>query len=122
MWPELKFDKETRTNFQPGAKTYDALAFNRDHFEFYKKLTAIRNTNPVLAEGKMEFITAIGNILSYKRYTEKAEIMVLFNLESGKHGFDLPVNHKYIDLLTNKPVDGRITLDALSAAILRLEK
>lgn len=122
MWPELKFDNETRTNFQPGTKTYDAIEFNKEHFDFYKKLATIRNTNPVLANGKMEFMNAEGKMLSYKRYDEKDEIIVLFNLEFGKHSIDLPARRKYIDLFTNKLVSGRVTLNALSAAVLRFVK
>ncbi len=51
-WKELKFEPESRNNFQPGNKDFDPVGFNQQHFDFFKKLGKIRNTNPVLSQGK----------------------------------------------------------------------
>ncbi|HNY07880.1 MAG TPA: alpha-amylase family glycosyl hydrolase, partial [Bacteroidales bacterium] len=46
-WKEFTFQPETRTNFQPGKKLYDNVAFDTPLFNFYKKLIRIRKENPV---------------------------------------------------------------------------
>jgi glycosidase len=119
-WPELRFLPETRTNFQPGPKAYDEVAFNQEHFDFFKMLTSIRNSNPVLSRGRFEFIEAKGKVLSYKRFDQKDEIVVLFNLEKVKTKLRLPTKKKYKSLLDGKSVSGAtIELEPLSAVILK---
>lgn len=120
MWKEIKFDPETRNNIQPGAKSYDNVAFNPVQFELYKKLISIRKSNPVLSIGDLKFLLAEGKKLSYKRFDSKDEIIVLFNLEPNKQSFALPQNSTWVDLLTNKKIKGKaITLKTLSAAVLK---
>ena len=119
-WKEFSFDPETRTNFQPGAKTYDAVGFNEAHFSFYKKLALIRNSNPVLSNGEIQFLLAEGKKLAYRRYNGRDEVVVLFNVEKTKQKFKLPTKDKYVDLLTNKTISGGVVeLDGMSAMILK---
>jgi cyclomaltodextrinase len=59
-WKEYKFSDESRNNFQPGTRVYDKAGFNVQQFEWYKKLIAIRNENPVLADGDIRFLVAEG--------------------------------------------------------------
>ncbi len=119
-WKELKFEPETRTNFQPVAKKYDPVGFNQDQFNFYKQLAATRNSNPVLSTGKIEFLKAEGKMLAYKRYDETDEIVVLFNLEKDKRKFALPSKGKYTDLLDGKTISGgSVTLESISGKILK---
>jgi cyclomaltodextrinase / maltogenic alpha-amylase / neopullulanase len=119
-WKELKFALETGTNFQPGAKTFDKVGFNQDQFKFFKKLAAIRNNHPVLSTGKIEFIKAEGKMLAYRRYDDKQEIVVLFNLEKDERKFDLPSAGKYIDLMKGESVlGGSIVLEPLTGMILK---
>ena len=119
-WKEFKFDPETRTNFQPGQKTYDKVEFNQQHFEYYKKLIRIRKENPVLSFGMLDFIKANGKTLAYKRHDNDHEIIVLFNLDSTKKDFALSDKNSYTNLLTNTSFKSKsISLAPLSAAILR---
>jgi glycosidase len=121
LWPELKFDKETRTNFQPGTKTYDEVSFNKEHFEFYKKLISIRNAHPALREGEFRFITAEGKHLSYRRDTQTESILVAFNLSPEPWMFS--IESQYVDLFTNKVVNpGKFTLPALQGVVLKKMK
>jgi len=120
MWKELSFEPERRNNFRPGNSEYDLVAFNQHHFDFYKKLIAIRKDNVVLNNGKLEFLKTEGKFLSYKRVNNTEEIIVLLNIESTSQIFTLPKNGKYIDLLSKKKVKGKsFRLDTLSAAILK---
>lgn len=120
MWKEIKFDPETRTNIQPGPKTFDQVSFNQSQFDLYKKLISIRKNNPVLSDGDMTFLAAEGKKLAYKRSDSKDEIIVIFNLEPTQQNFKLPSNSTWIDLLTNKKIKGNsISLKTLSAAVLK---
>lgn len=120
MWKEYKFEPETRNNIQPGKKSYDKVAFNQAQFDFYKKLIQIRKSNPVLSTGDITFLAAEGKKLVYKRSDSKDEIIVIFNLESTTQSFTLPPKLNWIDLLTNKKIEGKtITLKALSAVVLK---
>lgn len=120
MWKELKFDPETRNNIQAGKKIFDEVSFNQSHFDFYKKLIQLRKSNPVLANGDIQFLVTDGKKLSYRRFDSNEEIIVLFNLESTSQNFALPPYGSWIDLLTNKKITGTtITLKTLSAAVLK---
>lgn len=123
MWKEFKFEDETRNNYQHGEKHFDKVVFNQQQFDWYKKLIAIRKNNPVLATGEIEFIISEGKKLGYKRFDEKEEIFVLFNLEKTKHEFILPASATYKDLLSTKIIKGtKALLNPLEAMILKRAK
>jgi len=122
-WKEYTFQPETRNNIQPGIKTYDPVGFNQECFDFYKKLVHIRSGNPVLSTGEMNFITAEGETLMYKRYNKNDCIYVLFNLEPSGKDFTLPEKGTFINLLDNSKVKGnKIRLATLSGVILKKVK
>jgi cyclomaltodextrinase / maltogenic alpha-amylase / neopullulanase len=120
MWPEMKFDPETRTNIQPGPKAYDPVGFNAAQFELYKKLIRIRKANPALSDGELHFLVAEGKKLAYSRTSGKEEIRVYFNLEPTAQSFVLPEGTKYTDLMSGKTIhSGKLSLEPLTAAILK---
>ena len=120
MWKEFQFENETTNNYQPGKKLYDTIAFNQQQFDWYKKLVAIRKTNPVLSNGNIKFIITEEKKLGYKRYDDNNEIIVLFNLEKSKAVFKLPASAAYKNLLTGKTFTGnKIILNRLDAAVLK---
>lgn len=121
MWKEFQFEDETRNNYQPGEKLYDKVAFNQPHFNWYKKLIAIRKSNPVLSTGNMEIVKATGKQFGYMRFNEKEKIYVLFNLENTAQEFDISSPGSYVDLLTGKAYNSieKITLASLSAMLLK---
>lgn len=119
-WPEYTFEPEFRNSILNEGKTFDQVGFNQEHFDFYKKIIRIRKDNPVLADGEMEFLSAEGKILSYRRFNDHNEIIVMFNLEKDQHVFKLPDNKSYINLLENDELlSGNISLEPLSAVICR---
>jgi len=122
-WKEMKFQPETRTNFQPVPKTYDETGFNQDVFDFYKKLIQIRKANPVLVDGDIAFLTTENKKLMYKRFTDKDEIFVIINADKQAQTFELPRDGKYGDLLTQKELNGKsVNVEPLSAMILKVSK
>lgn len=122
-WKEYKFSGESRNNFQPGKRVYDPVGFNQQQFDWYKKLIAIRNKNPVLSTGDIRFLTAEGKKLAYSRYDDNNEVIACFNLGTTTTEFQLPQGNRYINLLTNeKVVQGVLKLKGLNAAILKRVK
>ncbi|MCC6463237.1 MAG: DUF3459 domain-containing protein [Saprospiraceae bacterium] len=99
-WREYRMDPETRNNVQPGAKTTDLAETNDEHFKYYQQLTRLRHAHPVLRQGKCEFLLAEGRRLMYRRYDRKAEIFVLFNLETEPRTFHVPRKGKFRDVLS----------------------
>ncbi|MFK5856335.1 MAG: alpha-amylase family glycosyl hydrolase [Bacteroidota bacterium] len=118
-WNEIDFEDEYRNNFQQGEKQYDEVEFNKDYFNFYKQLIAIRKYNQVLATGDIEFIVADGDKLGYRRFDKNNEIIVFFNLESEAESFDLPKGHTYKNLFDDSIISKTITLDAVSGGVLK---
>ncbi len=119
-WKEYSFDPETRNNYQPGPKTYDPVGFNKEQFDWYKKLTGIRKNNPVLAAGDIAFLKTEAKMIVYKRFDDKDEIIVALNAGTGNSRFDLPGAGKYVDLLNGRKMKGKtLTLHPLSVAILK---
>ncbi|WP_133259670.1 alpha-amylase family glycosyl hydrolase [Pseudochryseolinea flava] len=122
-WKEYTFEPENRNNFQPTSAAYDPVGFNAEMFEHYKKLIAIRNSKPVLVDGKFEFLTTQGKMLSYVRRDGKhKDIVVLFNLEESEKDFQVP-HAQYVDLMTNKKVKGStIKMKPYSGLVLEVVK
>lgn len=119
-WPEFEFEPEFRNNFQDEEKVFDEVGFNQEHFNFYKKIIQIRKNNPVLVDGNIEFIKAEGNYLSFIRFNEKDQILVLFNMEDDAKEVELLQDIIYMNLLDgNKVVKDLIILEPLSAVILK---
>lgn len=119
-WKEYTFEDETRNNYQEGSNQYDPVGFDQEQFECYKKLIAIRKSNPVLASGNIKFSRAHGGQLAYTRYDEQDEIIVCFNLDETTQKFDLPAGNDYIDLLNVDSVHSKfLQLKPLHAAILK---
>ncbi len=119
-WPEYDFEPEYRNNIQPGKKQYDQPAFNREHFDFYKKLIKIRKENPVLAEGDIRFITADGKRLQYERFDGNNLIVVMFNLEKTPWTFRLSQKGSYLNLLNDSVVARqKVVLKPLEAKVLK---
>ncbi len=121
-WQDISFQDETATNIKPGKKQYDPVGFNQQHFDWYKKLIALRKANPVLVHGEMEFFLTEGQRLGYKRSNGKDEILVLFNLEGSECTFELPGIGKYRNLLDGSNLDGKeVKVRGLDAVVLKKE-
>lgn len=120
MWPGLKFEPETRNNYQPGTKAYDPIGYNAEHHIFYQKLARMRQNNPVLHTGDIEFLTATGKQLAYRRFNKQQQIVVLFNLENSSRTFKLPVKGRWTNLLEGTSVNSdQVQLPPLSGLILK---
>jgi glycosidase len=121
-WKELSFEPETRRNFQKGDSAKDPVGFNARQFIWYKKLIKIRRDNPVLSTGEFEFVLSEGNKLVYRRYDDKSEIMVFFNMENKEHMFSLPDGASGKELLSGKVITTKLMpVSPRSCAILKIK-
>ena len=122
-WPEFTFQQETATNFQPGTKRYDRVGFDQGQYDWYKKLIALRKANPVLVHGEIEFFLTEGRRLGYRRYDDKDEILVLFNLEGDACSMPLPASGKFTNLLNGAKTDGvSVAVPAMGCVVLKKDK
>lgn len=118
-WKEFKFDQETRNNYQPGLSEKDAVGFNQNQFNFYKKLISIRKKYPSLIHGEIEFLTTEGKQLSYMRKYASQVIYVYFNAGDQPVKFKLPNSRIFISLLqSEKEISNHLVLAPLESAIL----
>ncbi|MBF9239910.1 DUF3459 domain-containing protein [Hymenobacter sp. BT683] len=121
-WPEFKFEPETRANYQPGPKSYDPVGFNAAHFAYYQQLIKLRKTHPVLASGELEFLTAAGNTLAYRRFDARnpaQQVVVVFNMDSKPLTYKLPKAGAWTNLLTGKAATASVVLPPLSGMALK---
>jgi cyclomaltodextrinase len=120
MWKEFTFQREAKDNYRNLLKEYDEVAFNQQQYDFYKNLISIRKDNPVLMNGELEFIKAEGKLLGYRRFTEKDEVIVLFNAGKKTGTFSLPLGKSYNYLLGGSGTSkNTITLEGLEYVILK---
>lgn len=108
-WPGLPFEPETRQNYQPGPSSTDPIGFNQEQFAYYQQLIRLRKAHPVLRTGELEFLTAKGNLLAYRRYDKQQpnrQIVVLFNLGAAPATFRLPAAGRWTNLLTQARASG----------------
>jgi len=119
-WEGIRTDPEYRNNYQPGTILYDTTGFNREQYDLFKKLITIRRENPVLVDGKLEFLVTEGKKLCYKRSDEKGELLVLFNADTIPGTFNLPADREYNDLLSGTPITSKsVIIPPLTAMILK---
>jgi len=100
MWPEFNFQPETRTNYQPGKKTYDPVAFNADQFNWYRMLINMRKQHPVFVQGSNEIIYAEEKKLIIRRSNKLEEVIVFFNADNKPGIYPVHQPGRYTNLLT----------------------
>ncbi len=106
IWKDLEFEDETA---HPTGKERprDKVKFNDEIFNYHKKLISIRKANPVLIHGDIEFIfiDESKELLAYKRFNNKEEIIVGFNHEDTPKAITIPEG-EYVDLISGKDIRG----------------
>lgn len=126
IWPDYEFNKETAPHPEGLPRPADEVRFNHEWFNFYQKLIEIRNNNPVLSTGELEYILVddANKTLAYSRFDENNEVLAVFNTSLEEKTIELPVRteKEYVDLLNNQPVirennTVRLVLPARTATI-----
>lgn len=127
IWQGYNFDDEI-THPLGMQRPQNKVEFNTTIFNFYKELIAIRKSNSVLTFGKIDFILIDdeNEILSYSRFDDNQEVIVVFNTSTTKKQITIPVkfNSDYEVVLGNTKLtksnnDIIFELNARSACIIR---
>ena len=119
-WPEYDFEPENIHSIFKVEKEYVPVGFNTDLHQYYKQMTKLRNNNPVLSTGKLEFVKAEGKLLAYTRTSDDAQVLVVLNAGDEAVKYHLPQGKQYKDLLTGKVMDNEgVVLKSVSGLVLK---
>lgn len=121
-WPEFNFEEETTNPFEDKPPKKQAVGFNQEHFDFYKKIISIRKSIPELEHGHLKYLYKDKDLLVYKRYIGDEETIMVFNnhtetidiLYKGIIGYDLWEKERIVDELRD--------ISPLSFKIIKMSK
>ena len=109
VWQELNYENEMSHPFNK-PRPSDEVSFNKELYDWYKKLIHIRNENEVLALGDLHFflIDDANNILGFERTTGDDKIFIILNNQDkpikdllNLYNF-LPDEDSFYELVTGK--------------------
>jgi glycosidase len=129
VWSDIVYEDERYLPDQKHKSVPDKVNFNKELFEFYKKIINIRNKNEVLQIGdfKVLMIDDEKRIYVYQRNYNGKEIIVAINIGNSEQLITLKTEHKeyYSDLLSESPKifvkDGKLNfpISSYNGCILR---
>jgi len=95
IWNDIAYEDETHAPFGIKRKT-DKVVQDNELLNFYKSLIQMRMANAVLIQGKLEFtlIDDENECLAYSRFSEKKEIVVVFNKSTQNKIVTIPVKNE----------------------------
>ena len=106
VWDNLKYEPEAYFPNQQIKNKPDSVSFNKDLFEYYKKLIEIRNSNPALQLGDCKTLLADNEnrIYAFERKLDHQQVIVVLNNGKNLQTVILPVDHNeyYIDLMNGE--------------------
>lgn len=94
----------------------DTVAFDRDLFEHYRRLIALRKGSEALQTGDFETVVADDDLYGFLRTAGNERVLVLFNV--GRKARSFKLDRDYTEHLSNRRVAGSILLAPRSAAVL----
>lgn len=118
-WPEYEFDPESRYNIQPGKNAWDKVEFNQAHYEFYRKLIALRKKYTVLAVGDITFLPSPPKVLVYERRMGSECITVIINASEDAEKITLRPGVRAVDLLEGAAFNGTVQVPPFKAFLLK---
>lgn len=120
-WPDITFEPETQNPFHPNStKEKVAVGFQKEWFEWYKKLISIRKQHACLRVGSLTFLPqSEGGCIGYERSLHDETIVVLINHQGRKHKLSQALVGRYVDLLTGKSFENITQLFPWQALMLK---
>jgi glycosidase len=93
VWSDMNYESESAHPFNKIRPT-DKVSFNKNLFDWYKKLIAIRNDNNVLSLGDINFFLIYNEnqILGYERTLGDDKIVIVLNNQNKKIEYNLDLN------------------------------
>ena len=129
IWPDLSFEPE-RAHFYPDrGRPVDVVQADLDLLAFYQRLTRLRQSQPALARGDLEFVLAddARQLLAYRRTLGEEQVLVVFNLAEEMQTVALSAGGKatWTDLIAQDPIayeveQGKLTLTLSGRSVLVL--
>ncbi|HQU72631.1 MAG TPA: glycoside hydrolase family 13 protein [Calditrichia bacterium] len=80
VWPELSYTTEVY-NPDGSKRSPDPVSFDRELFDWYRKVIALRKGHPVLATGKIDFrdLPEMPDVLAFRRSNDRETLYVVVN-------------------------------------------
>jgi glycosidase len=126
VWQDLSYENERSHPLSGKTRTDDEVRFDKELYEYYKKLVRMRNHNEALRRGDFSMVLCDDskNIYAFKRSFGKNEVIVVLNNSGMKRSLEIPLAGKSLwrDELTGRNIEGtekvQLDIDPRGAAIL----
>ncbi|MDC0935995.1 glycoside hydrolase family 13 protein, partial [Pirellulales bacterium] len=91
VWPDLEYDAQAADPLGRPREA-DAVAFDRELFEFYASVIQLRRDHPALCGAEIEFLAADNDakFVAYVRKSDREQIVVALNRGETEHVMELP--------------------------------
>ena len=125
LWADLKYDNE-RSHPIPGqSRPNDTVIFDRDLYEYYRKLIHIRKSNIALRRGSLYDLLIDDEkcVYAFGRKMQDNHVIVVLNNDAVAQTISLPVDGTFQDQISGNKLTGdgeglKLRLDAKSGVIL----
>ncbi|AFN74004.1 cyclomaltodextrinase [Melioribacter roseus P3M-2] len=122
VWEEFNYEVE-KSHPLGKDRPADSVFFDKQLFDWYKKMARIRNGNKALSVGKVIFMEELEtqNILAYKRILDGEEIIVIANIKGEPEKFDINKAGTMRDLVSGNKINcsEKISLNGYQIMILQ---
>ena len=81
---------------------WDEERWNWEIYEFYKKLTELRESHESLRTGEYEVMTTNGPVLSYRRWNDQDEVIVVVNPSRESVSFSPSTSGEFFEYLSGR--------------------
>lgn len=108
IWNDINYEPEEVSPEQKKFKPADSVAFNKELFQFYKKLIHIRNEHEELQVGNFKTLLTedSSGVFVFSRTADEREIIIAINKNEKEKMVSLKTDHHdfYKDLLNDLPI------------------
>lgn len=122
VWEEFNYEVE-KSHPLGKDRPADSVFFDKQLFDWYKKMAAIRNGNKSLSLGNLTFMERFAgkNILAYKRNLDGEEIIVIANIKDEPKEIDINISGKMTDLVSGNKINSgeKISLNGYQIMVLK---
>ncbi len=107
LWPDLKYEDERTSPVVGSKRSDDKYVFNKDLFDYYKKLVHERESDPALTVGRYKTLIAddLKKVFVFERESGSHKAIVGFNLSDQKQAVNVNLDKEekaFKDVLSSK--------------------
>ena len=115
VWPELTYENEQTHPILGKTRTNDGVRFDKELFDYYKKLVRIRKENVALRRGDFTnlLIDDKKGLYAFQRKTEDNEVIVIVNNGENEQIAHLTIGgiRTYSEAMTGTPISRKEMLE-----------